>query len=313
MAAPFVSIVVPVYNVGPYLTTCMNSLCNQTLKQIEIIAVNDKSDDHSGAILDSFAKNDPRIKVIHNQKNLKTASCRNIGLSIAKGEYVCFVDGDDFLDNDFCEKLYYLAKSKDADIAKGLTKTIHENGAITIANDNDEIRLKGKSRFWGHLLTAIYRQSFLKKHDIHFHIDFFCFQIQAVHYANRICCLDSVFYNYVRHPNSCDSDFFTLEKWLSLNVRHGNFIYQWLKKHEIDSQTRTFYLGKVKWLYFYGYNKLDDKNVLQGCFQLANILKNNYDCGFNVQNIKRLRRQLFRKHKRTTFFQYVKNRIMGVL
>ena len=100
-----VSVVIPVYNVAPYLTKCMESVSGQTLQDIEIIAVNDASTDNSLTILKKFAKQDSRIQIISHKKNTKTAGCRNDGLDAATGEYVCFLDGDDYLDTDFCEKI----------------------------------------------------------------------------------------------------------------------------------------------------------------------------------------------------------------
>ena len=172
-----VSIVIPVYNVAPYLTKCIESVCGQTLSDIEIIAVNDASTDNSLAILKKFAKQDSRIQIINHKKNTKTAGCRNDGLDAATGEYVCFLDGDDYLDADFCEKLYNLAKHERADIAKGVTKTFNTDGTIVIAKDNEKIKANGKFAFMGHLLTGLYNRKFLTKNNIRFYIDFFCFQI----------------------------------------------------------------------------------------------------------------------------------------
>ena len=111
-----VSIIVPVYNVEKYLECCLESLINQTLKDIEIICVNDGSTDNSGKILDNYAAKDSRIKVI-SQPNKGLSEARNSGLKIATGEYISFVDSDDWVDWDFIEKLYDAAERNNADIA----------------------------------------------------------------------------------------------------------------------------------------------------------------------------------------------------
>ena len=111
-----VSIIVPVYNVEKYLECCLESLINQTLKDIEIICVNDGSTDNSGKILENYAAKDNRIKVIH-QVNGGQAAARNNGLNAVNGKYINFIDSDDWVDLDFIEKLYDAAERNSADIA----------------------------------------------------------------------------------------------------------------------------------------------------------------------------------------------------
>ena len=111
-----VSIIVPVYNTGKYLKRCMDSLIHQTLENIEIICINDGSTDNSHEILEYYASKDERIKII-NQANMGLSSARNRGIGSAIGEYIGFVDSDDWVDRDFFEKLYYAAKKYNADIA----------------------------------------------------------------------------------------------------------------------------------------------------------------------------------------------------
>ncbi|MDE6478003.1 MAG: glycosyltransferase [Alphaproteobacteria bacterium] len=306
-----VSIIIPVFNIAPYLDKCMESACRQTLTDIEIIAVNDASTDNSLDILHKWQRHDARIKIINHKTNTLTAAARNDGLNMACGEYVCFLDGDDYLDTDFCEKLYNLAKRTDADIAKGMAKTINPDKSAHIAADNDDIVKHGKFYFMGRLWTALYnRTRLLTTHDIKFHIDFFCFQIQAVYFANKIVCDDTTFYNYVRHENSCDSDVFSIEKWTRLNLGHANFIYDWINNHTYTDATRKFYRDQVKWLYFYGYKKLAKSDVAIGCKILAQNICEHYNCGYNCANLKSLQHKLYRKHPKTTFADYLKNIVL---
>ena len=102
--SPKVSIVVPVYNTEKYLEKCLKSLISQTLKDIEIICVNDGSTDKSSEILQKFADSDTRIKII-TQSNQKQGVARNRGMEVALGEYIGFVDSDDWVHLDFFEKL----------------------------------------------------------------------------------------------------------------------------------------------------------------------------------------------------------------
>ena len=114
---PLVSIIVPVYNVSNYIEQCLNSLTNQTLKEIEIIVVDDCGTDDSIDKAEKLAKKDKRIKIVHNKTNQGLAESRNIGLKYVKTEYVAFLDSDDWVAEDFIEKLYKACIRENADIA----------------------------------------------------------------------------------------------------------------------------------------------------------------------------------------------------
>lgn len=128
---PLVSIIVPVYNVPErYLKACIESLINQTIKEIEIIIVDDGSKDNSGAICDMYAGKDSRIKVIH-KKNGGLAAARNTGFRAAAGEYITFVDGDDWIDKNMCEVMYSAAKDNKVDLVMcGVVKEYAQTSEI---------------------------------------------------------------------------------------------------------------------------------------------------------------------------------------
>lgn len=111
METPKVSIILPVYNAGPYLTKCLDSLVNQTLKDIEIICVLDCPTDGSDKIVYEYAALDNRIKVIANEKNLHIGLSRNVGLKNASGKYIGFIDHDDYCELNMYELLYNAAES----------------------------------------------------------------------------------------------------------------------------------------------------------------------------------------------------------
>lgn len=111
-----VSVCVPVYNVEPYLKECLDSLLNQTLKEIEIVCVNDGSTDNSLAILEDYASHNANIKVI-SQKNQGLGGARNTGIKNASGEYIGFIDADDLADKDMYKLMYEAAKREHAEIA----------------------------------------------------------------------------------------------------------------------------------------------------------------------------------------------------
>ena len=114
---PLISIIVAIYNIDKYITKCIESLTAQSYKNIEIILVDDCSKDKSGIICDNFAKIDNRIKVFHHVTNRRQSAVRNTGLDNAKGEYVVFVDGDDWLAEDCVLYFYNLISKYSTDIA----------------------------------------------------------------------------------------------------------------------------------------------------------------------------------------------------
>lgn len=124
-----ISVIVPVYNVEEYLPKCIESIRNQTHKNIEIILVNDGSTDRCGNICNEYAALDHRIKVIH-QKNEGLAGARNTGIEAATGEYLAFVDSDDWIDADMYEVLHNLIIENEADIAMCRVREISQKGII---------------------------------------------------------------------------------------------------------------------------------------------------------------------------------------
>lgn len=121
-----VSVIVPVYKVEKYLPRCIESIQNQTYKNLEIILVDDGSPDNSGAICDEYAKRDNRIKVIH-QDNKGLSGARNAGLNCASGGYICFVDSDDYLDKDLVKENLQRLLAEDADVIIFNIIEVHRN------------------------------------------------------------------------------------------------------------------------------------------------------------------------------------------
>jgi glycosyltransferase involved in cell wall biosynthesis len=149
-----ISIVVPVYNSAPFLTRCLNSLCGQTLVNIEIICVDDASTDNSLSILNTFKAKDKRIKLIHNTENLGAGMSRNSAMKVASGEFIGFCDSDDYIDAEYYEALY--KHSTDADIVRGIR--------VIDANNRH-----AKNPF-GCIVPSIIRREFLTKNNLKFPI-----------------------------------------------------------------------------------------------------------------------------------------------
>lgn len=173
---PKISIIIPVYNVAKYLEKCLDSAVNQTLRDIEIICINDGSTDNSGKILDDYAKKDNRIKVIH-KKNEGAAVARNLGLDEAIGDYIMFLDSDDFITFDACETAYNTITEDKSDIlmyghsslVDNVIKTHKKYKTYThlhsIQNDN------GISDELIYIWDKLFKNEFIKSNNIKFLIN----------------------------------------------------------------------------------------------------------------------------------------------
>lgn len=126
---PLISLVVPVYNVKPYLRRCLDSVLAQTYQNFEAILTDDGSTDHSGIICDSYAAKDPRFKVIH-QQNGGLSHARNTGLAHARGEYLAFLDSDDSITPDYLSYLYHLIVKYETKLSICPLIEIYDNGRI---------------------------------------------------------------------------------------------------------------------------------------------------------------------------------------
>ena len=130
-----VSIIIPVFNTSKYLKQCLDSVINQTLREIEIICIDDGSTDNSLKILKEYQKNDKRIKIL-TQKHKKQGAARNYGISIACGEYIGFVDSDDWCELDMFEKLYEKAKETNSDITMCAITTFNNNNSNEFSKED---------------------------------------------------------------------------------------------------------------------------------------------------------------------------------
>lgn len=176
---PYFSIIIPVYNAEKYLTECIDSIVEQTYKNLEIICVNDGSTDRSFDILQKYQKDDCRIYII-NQSNSGPSSARNAGLGIAKGRFVWFVDADDYIEQRACERLYQVAQQQNPDVVifgayifplrfrppLGLRKTLTTRNKSYHAFTPEVLFIEPGSRPF--LWNKIYRLSYLNKYNLRF-------------------------------------------------------------------------------------------------------------------------------------------------
>lgn len=240
--SPQVSVIVPVYNCEKYLERCLESLRMQTLRDTEIIMVNNGSTDRSGDILRQYARKDGRFVLIE-QENLGIQGSRNRGLEAARGEYIGFVDADDFVEPSMFFALLEKAVSTGSDVSicdYVMTFRNHETGAVLKLQDGFEDVLNlGQDifylRYFGRnpvVWNKLYRRSLLMENGIRFevgHGEDLLFHLRLLPCVRRVCVSSQALYHYVqRHASAAhsltgaaDKDITLLSKYLE-STKSGN-------------------------------------------------------------------------------------------
>ncbi len=215
-----ISVIVPVYNVEKYLDKCIKSIVNQTYQNLEIILIDDGSTDESAKICDLWAEKDERITVIH-KANGGVSSARNMGLEHASGDYIGFIDSDDFIENDFYELLLNNMNEYNADVSRCIYRYAYDDGHTKASDELNEdivvfdnnIDVLNDLHNSGHksvvLWNKLYKASILKNvrfdellkvgEDVVF--NYFAFKK-----ANRMVCQDIPKYNY--RMRECSSRYY---------------------------------------------------------------------------------------------------------
>ena len=201
-----VSVIVPVYNVEDYLEKCLDSLVNQTLKEIEIIVVNDGSPDNSEKIIDKYAKKYKNIKA-YTKENGGLSDARNYGIKKATGEYLAFVDSDDYIDKSMLEKMYQKAKTNNLDIVVC--------NSINVYDDNTTIEIQSNLNYSSdhiknYLISAPMACTRIYKKELFDNIEFkkgiyyedLELTPKLVKYTNKIDFLDEGLYYYYQRTGS---------------------------------------------------------------------------------------------------------------
>ena len=218
MSVNKISVIVPIYNVEKYIDRCIKSIVNQTYKNLEIILINDGSLDKSGQICDTWESKDNRIKVIH-QMNSGVSVARNTGLENATGEYVTFVDSDDYIEPKYCEILKCRLEENNVDIiyCNVFNKKHVDTNKITrwSTREYDPVFKMPHCFVWG----ALYKSKILQ--EIRFDNDLFVaedsyFFVQAVKRSRYIAHVDTALYHYVYYSDSAFHGNFNPKKFTEL-------------------------------------------------------------------------------------------------
>ena len=224
-----VSVIVPVYNVEKYIDKCLNSLVNQTLKEIEIIVVNDGTKDNSQEIVDKYVKKYPKIVKSYIKENGGLSSARNYGLDYATGEYIGFVDSDDWVELDMYEKMYFQAIESESDIVVCDVVNVYENGSSIYLNSNfnysDDV-------FKNYIIsppmacTRLYKKYLFDKVRFKEGILYEDLNLTPglVKYAKKISFVKNGFYNYLQRTGSImNQDEFNLKLLDIFDVLDNNY------------------------------------------------------------------------------------------
>lgn len=248
-----VSVILPVFNVDKYIKRCLDSLVNQTLKEIEIIIINDGSTDNTKRICEEYAKKYDNIKLI-NKKNEGVSKARNIALKKVRGEYLAFIDGDDWIDRNAYEIMYNTAKRDSADVVQCGVRHILDNGKIRVFNknlfntlyqDNEILRQFLLGKINAISCDKIYKVSIWKENDIYFpeNLSLGEDQIttcQVVYNSKRFIALKDTFYNYYRRSDSCTTSKFSLKNMdMLISMK---YIRELLKQWRVDFYIENEYM-----------------------------------------------------------------------
>lgn len=248
-----ISIIIPAYNVGRYIDRCVKSIVGQTLGDLEIIIVDDCSPDCTPQVCDEWAKSDSRIKVIHKEKNEGLGFARNTGLDVASGEYVAFVDSDDYVDISMYEVLYNKAITTDSDIVYcGVKQEVIRDRFIDVADFEEErsyikkdlrelsiryIDPPGGRKLFMSVWHSIYKRTVIG--DLRFYSErVVCsedlpFQIAMLLKASKVTYIPDALYYYCLNENSLSKtfDFNKCFKYFTLAKTIESFYPSELKFH----------------------------------------------------------------------------------
>jgi glycosyltransferase involved in cell wall biosynthesis len=282
---PTFSIIVPVYNVERYIHKCIDSIINQSFKNIEVILVDDGSPDNCPLICDEYSQLDNRIKVIH-KVNGGLSDARNFGIKAAIGEYIMFLDSDDYLEENACE-LFSNYTKENIDIILGNAKEIRDNTIFYINHtqlDNPNLSLKGSEALRHELDNGtmhmaacmnVYRRDFLIENALFFKYGIFHEDEQwtprVFLAAKKTIITDITFYNYIIRENSItrkkdktknaidliNSIYELSEVYDSLE---DDYLKKKLNNYLVMLYLNAFYIGR---LYRSNYKKCIDKSFLK--------------------------------------------------
>lgn len=253
-----VSIILPVYNVEKFLKKCLESLVNQTLREIEIIAVNDCSTDNSLKILKEYQNQyGDKFQIINSKVNVKQGGARNLGIKAARGEFIGFVDPDDFVSLDMFEKMYHSATENNAEIVTcdyyevtGETKIYKSNDLPEGILDKENKKKALQRKYGWELWQQLYKRELFIDNSIEFSENLYVTDLEIgaliIMYANKIVKIKEALYFYVKHDSATTSFKVNDKKIYDLLVVSDKRL-----QHFIDRNLYNEYKQEIDYIYFW--------------------------------------------------------------
>ena len=256
MEQPLVSIIMPVYNGEKYLRPCIESILHQTYSNWELLLIDDGSRDHSGAICDEYAK-DARIRVVH-KKNEGPASARNDGMAMAKGDYISFVDSDDWLEADMFEQMVAAMQSHQAEIIicgyieeyVNRKKAVNDDGEQKCYEAHEALKKLLEGKIGSYLWSMLFQRDVVQERMF----DLKCYEDHAtifkwISHASRVLAWHRAFYHYRQlegssihsHNPEKENNFFLAIKERYHYIAERNLLPGWEKENR-----RLYLRGCIK-------------------------------------------------------------------
>lgn len=267
---PLISVIVPVYKTEIFLPRCVDSILTQSFIDFELLLINDGSPDNSEQLCNSYAKQDSRIRVFH-KKNEGLSATREFGIIHARGEYIQFVDSDDWIESDMLSKMYKIIIQTKPDIIGCNFIEEYPKYSVyrrTYYEHKDAFFRDILSGNWGVIWKLLVKKSLYIDNNIHFPTnirvaeDYFATP-QLLYYARKVVCIDEYFYHYIRYNTNSLINSITIEKTLD-QIKVTKYIEEFLKSKDIfklykkelhqrklRAKSGLLYLNPKLWLEFF--------------------------------------------------------------
>lgn len=257
---PLISVIVPIYKVENYLSRCIESIVNQTYKNLEIILVDDGSPDGCHIMCDNYAKKDNRIKVVHKQ-NGGLSDARNAGMAVASGDYVSFIDSDDYISLDFLKILYDTMRSTNSDIVDCEVVKFYEDGHFEEYEDDAGFisygtqealsALIAENTFRQHVWNKLYKADLVL--DIPYEVgklnedEFWTYQIFGR--AKKITKINKIMYYYFQREDSIMGNSYNIRRLDALEGKMNRQEYIEKNFPELSTQAKIDLFGSCMFAY----------------------------------------------------------------
>ena len=323
---PKISLIIPVYNAQDYLKRCLDSAINQTMKEIEFIIVNDGSTDGSLTICKKYAKQDSRIILI-NQENYGVAMARNTGILSAKGDYLAFLDSDDYIEKDMLMDMYTKAKQDNSDIVTCQFQHIDDKGIIKYKSNYLE---REKDAYFRNILAAkyysviwnsIYKKDLFINNDIAFpnEIDYedVATTYKVFFYATKISILEKVYYNWSFRNDSRSNVGLAKDQHIDSIFKILEMTKQFLQNeksldrysHEYNRRVFYYLVGLIKKIRFRAW---DNPNLILKIVKIIDRIKvEGYETENALAMLKRYDKNLWTKY--IEFITPLNNKLFDLL